>query len=1191
MVESCCLVLKLFSIFLLILSAVPAMAQVESTSITEDTWKFLTSVKWSKGPQALGDIKDPNTRIAIGLRRVLTGDITEQQFYREMATADLNGKELRTKMVEVKTTLLNTLGTEAAQHFFGDIYVKDQADLRTGSGGDAQTPKMGSKVEDLILTWRDGLYDQIKKSTMERLAQEFAGDSRKYSAFLADLGSRPDGTGRATVAGDLDVNLITAHPDIGPRFLAIWDEGVRAATGGLSGVDIDVVATVFGMSGPEVYAGEAGRIKAAEMILDGKVKNVQKVDLETGRLGEQVSGRQALREVALQGGLDGIEIPESGDVKLPPAGPALIFEMARHLDRDVLRHLQFEDMESFVKIAKFVERASGEAERAGRPLDSDLVSFSKDLVEAKNAGDYVRASELIERHFGNDMPLDVKLGRSQGPKPPLTIVANRDFVAQFGEKCFSEMMTAGKDFLGDEIKVMNDRVQQLNGGSGSPKQVADDLARLRDAMEVEKLILEHPDQGLRTMDPEIARMVDGLHDTNKSLMRDNWRDVLPDHLKKQRKFVEGILSKEGELNRNLATATLAHTPVDVLSKGFEFVEGVNNILDSLDTRMLGELRGEVDFMGKIFEGHRVSYATRAGTFLGVEMPGSMASYLSGLEDFNIGVELKLNNFFFDNLLAKQIQKANTTFGNAVNNSTIASGGMKALAVIQLADELPAYWNAFDQDSLEKGFSQLATTFFERRVPGGSSVKHVMMGNVGLACLDLVAAVFPPTAVVSGAYGLGQAMSRKSIGYYWSAELDLFTDELYESATWEQTGTKRLGDSIDLSRWKLKTVTYNGKQIVIDDYLALKRTQISEMQAAMLVPFKDRNFPYQHVGFDLFMGWYGADKILRKNLARSDNTLLVIDEARKNQHVGWKQDLDLYHQWTLRWERVKVAYLERVIDRLQRRSSTEALGSHRLAEVLLELHAVTGDLKISWQVFAALEKEAGFNELSGWMTWFKDVAIAGKRAVLEQAMNETAIGKATRVSLDYLEVYTDIREARKSTEAAFVFDGEPAEESGLRIMTTPWLLAGNPNRDKTGYARWANLPVTKAEKIVNELAAIKGAFVPGGRLDMAEGSFDQRILRAMIYHDVFREMWKTVRSKSSVIQSSVTNLDFRLWWELANNRALATTRRGTQTPTPVLITSQAQTRSTASAATRFLWTVFATTTPNATVSRWSSSSTI
>jgi len=53
-----------------------------------------------------------------------------------MRTLDLNGKELRVKMVEVKTNLLNALGTEAAQHFLGEIYVLDPADLTRGAGGD-----------------------------------------------------------------------------------------------------------------------------------------------------------------------------------------------------------------------------------------------------------------------------------------------------------------------------------------------------------------------------------------------------------------------------------------------------------------------------------------------------------------------------------------------------------------------------------------------------------------------------------------------------------------------------------------------------------------------------------------------------------------------------------------------------------------------------------------------------------------------------------------------------------------------------------------------------------------------------------------------------------------------------------------------------------------------------------------------
>jgi len=71
------LLLRFLTTLLLIFSTVPAAAQVASSRVTEDTWKFLMSVKWSKGPQALSTITDPNTRIAIGWRRVLTGEITE----------------------------------------------------------------------------------------------------------------------------------------------------------------------------------------------------------------------------------------------------------------------------------------------------------------------------------------------------------------------------------------------------------------------------------------------------------------------------------------------------------------------------------------------------------------------------------------------------------------------------------------------------------------------------------------------------------------------------------------------------------------------------------------------------------------------------------------------------------------------------------------------------------------------------------------------------------------------------------------------------------------------------------------------------------------------------------------------------------------------------------------------------------
>ena len=57
--------LKFRSLLLLILVAVPTAAQERPPSISEETWNFLTQVKWSKGPQALADINNPEIRIAL----------------------------------------------------------------------------------------------------------------------------------------------------------------------------------------------------------------------------------------------------------------------------------------------------------------------------------------------------------------------------------------------------------------------------------------------------------------------------------------------------------------------------------------------------------------------------------------------------------------------------------------------------------------------------------------------------------------------------------------------------------------------------------------------------------------------------------------------------------------------------------------------------------------------------------------------------------------------------------------------------------------------------------------------------------------------------------------------------------------------------------------------------------------------
>jgi hypothetical protein len=1109
---------------LLLSAAAPAFAQNPEAGVTEETWDLLVKAKWSAGPTPLDKIANPRAAIALGWRRVLTGELTPQQFYREMARVDLGGMQLREALVDTKTRLIETLGTREAQHFLGEIYVTDIA----GQGADAPRRGLGSAVEDRILDWRRQLTTRNKERSMRILARELRADGGRYSAFLCDVGSRPTGPGAETLAGDIDVNLITSHPGIFRRFLEIWDEGLMEATDGLKGTDLDIVATVLGMSGPEVYPGEPGRVKALELILSGKAGNIQRVDLATGRIGETVDGRLALREVGFQGGLAGIGIDEAGAFKLPESGPALILDMARHLERDVLRHMQFEDLDTFMKVAKFVERASAEAARAGHPLDEKTVRFSKELLEAKQTGDYIRATDIVKSHFG-ELPVDVRLGRSVEGKSPLTLEANRRFIEQFSRGCFTDLMTAGKAALGDEIKALRGRIRLLEEGMESPREVAEDFARLRNDMEMEKLVLEHPAEGLRQIDPEVVRLVEELRTANRTFLKDNWEKVLPEHLRRQRRFVEEMLKSGSDTGRELAAAALTHR--SPLQQGLEAVDGVNTLLDTFDNTLLGPLRGEVDWRAELFEARQLGYAARARAFFGIELPGDAARYLSEMETGHRRFEMKLNGLLFDNFLARRVQEANRLFGASVGASPVGSAMLKGLQVIKLADELPQYWDAFDKPSLAEGFQDLAAKFIENRVPLGSTANHVLAGNMGLAALDLFSTVLPPAAMAQTVFGIGEALGKRAIHFYWSARLETFADELYADATWEAAGSHAAGETTRLEDWKLVSVSYRDHRIVLDDYLRLKDRQISEMRASLRIPFKSRRFPYEHASADPFLGWTGEDEVLRENLARADNVLLLYEEWRKNPLAGWKLQDDLHQRWTLRWEMVKVAWLRTLIRQLEGRRANRGAGFERLAELLLELDAVTEKLKVREHVRESLEREIGSSDVLRAIRWWRDRSERERREALELPDLEDAYEKGARIASRYLDVYDTVLLARNDAEERFTGDGYPAEDHGLRLLSTPFLLACRADADEGAYAAQRALPEEVQTAVHDALREIK-ALLAGGALETADDSIDQRTLHGMTYHEVFRELWRKVELGTARLQGDVTNLDSRLWRELA-----------------------------------------------------------
>ena len=132
-------------------------------------------------------------------------------------------------------------------------------------------------------------------------------------------------------------------------------------------------------------------------------------------------------------------------------------------------------------------------------------------------------------------------------------------------------------------------------GLEDARALADDVARLMYDMEVENLVLQDATEGLRTMDQEVLRLTQELHGVNRTLLGSRWEDILTDELKQQREFVRKMLEQGGETNKQLAAAGLFATSRDALALSLEAVEGVNAVLDSLDDRLLGPLRGDTQW--------------------------------------------------------------------------------------------------------------------------------------------------------------------------------------------------------------------------------------------------------------------------------------------------------------------------------------------------------------------------------------------------------------------------------------------------------------------------------------------------------------------------------------------------------------------------------------------------------------------
>jgi hypothetical protein len=408
-----------------------------------------------------------------------------------------------------------------------------------------------------------------------------------------------------------------------------------------------------------------------------------------------------------------------------------------------------------------------------------------------------------------------------------------------------------------------------------------------------------------------------------------------------------------------------------------------------------------------------------------------------------------------------------------------------------------------------------------------------MGNYGLATFDLFATVVPPASLAKMALDVGMEAGTDAWDFYWTSMLEKFTDELYDGATWRVRRTDRLGSDLEVGSWELVAVTHRGQEVRIRDYVDEKRRQLAEMwDAAQLRPAQEQvPFPYEYASQDPLTGWLAGDDILRENLAHQDNILLILDEAREHPAAGWRQQDHVHKVWTARWEQVKLAWMLQTIDELERLKRAAEFGPERFTEAVLKLHEVTDQLRITEQVDDSLAGEGVPPTVMSYLRWLTDATPDAVMEFYEMPSADRSWLEATRIVLDALEVYDRVLAARSDAEADFVAPGEPAEDSGLRILTTPYLLAGRPSVDERVTEGWRGLPMAVTTSVHDELDAIKRELGTGDGLDLADGSFDSQTLRGVVYHDTFKEMWKHVQVTTAQVRGSTSNLGYEVWWEL------------------------------------------------------------
>lgn len=1051
--------------------------------------------------QALG-WNDVKVAVANMLLEVKAGTMTPEIFYQRLSRMD-TGKEPRFFLMELKSEVADYRGGDGLKILFGDPY-----------------PGGGSYVEHKILSWRRDFVTSLIRDVVRQFQGRTTVDGVDYKVFYSEVGSwSKEKWNEMKLAGDIDFSFLCGNRDLALQMKQAFDKLVIDRVG-MTPEAFDAVCTAHGMASPEVYIAEHGALAAERMMLENKnpaESAIKEIDFENGTFTRGVTGREALEVVVLQARMAVMDL-EVRHAK-HPAEPGISMEMIRHFMHDIVHNPVFTDLESFMKAAKYMERsdkALGEAFKL-EPSNPRLAEFAVRLTAAKKAGSKVQI-DLVKEFFGGRLPADIKLGPTQGGKTEITVEANRHLVEGFWEECRKAMWDNARRGFEAQLDHVRQRMRGVDPGDvNALRECGDLLFKVREMMEVEFRILEHPKYGT-TIPPEVARMMGDFRGLYSGFMREHGSKIqdISGQEMKHLKFLEEQLKAGSDFNMKLALATA----LNYANRG---LDATNRLLDFVDDIALGDIRGErgrwQDFLT---ETHETYWADRVNKFVGANvLEGDARTWVNSFQQRAKAVEDDINPLILNCFPVKLVQRVNQEFSRSVQASPGGQLTMKGLLAFNLYQEIPAYLDAYQRD----GWTAVATEFFVRRVPGGAVAQDVFNGDYGRALWDGIVLFVPPAALFQAAYGLGETLGGWTWSWYWSSELDLFLDGLYEGAQFAPVGVDRVGPTATISRWRLERLKYRDYEVDVPRLIETEGKQIAEMKQVCRQPLATRIFPMNYV-FDGISKWTDADNAMRETLVDRDTFLALIETMKKNPHVGPKL-MDHYRDlWYTRWEQVKLDFVLDLKKRFEdRRAAGEADAAGQIPELDAELQRLARDLRIEREIQASLEARLGGSFVQ-FLSWIRDSIKNLKREAFDQPLAEDILEKGQRELVHFVGVYGRVRDTRDKAEKEFALS-QP-EDHGLRLLTTPFQLLGDPDKDEAGHLTWARLPTETHSEVGSELGSIKQRLAGRASLDT---EFDRRIEGQVAFHEVWKRLWRHVQTASHPLQGSAGNTDFETWWEL------------------------------------------------------------